>query len=69
MDGVEIGRTFTIRAVGDPDGLLAAMERPGGIISQLQLFVSAVIEVQQVERLSVPATTRDLAPRVAEQAG
>jgi uncharacterized protein YlxW (UPF0749 family) len=69
MDGVDIGRTFTIRAVGDPDGLLAAMERPGGIISQLQLFVSAVIEVQQVERLSVPATTRDLAPRVAEQAG
>lgn len=69
MDGVEIGRAFTIRAVGDPDGLLAAMERPGGIISQLQLFVSAAIEVQQRERLSVPATIRDLAPRVAERAG
>ena len=65
IDGNAIARAFTIRAVGDPDGLLAALQRPGGIISQLRLFVSATIDVLQAEQVIIPATTVDLAPSVA----
>ena len=45
VDGVDIGRHFTLRAIGSPDGLLSAVQRPGGIISQLKLFISATIVV------------------------
>jgi len=66
IDGTPIGRSFSIRAVGDPAGLLAALQRPGGIISQLKLFVSATIDVLQSSQVIIPATTTDLAPKVAQ---
>ena len=66
IDGTNVGRAFTIRAVGDPEGLLAALQRPGGIISQLKLFVNATIDISQVEQVLIPATTVDLAPTVAQ---
>ena len=68
IDGTPIGRSFSIRAVGDPAGLLAALQRPGGIISQLKLFVSATIDVLQSSQVIIPATTLDLAPKVAQTA-
>lgn len=66
IDGKPISQTFVIRAVGDPDGLLAALQRPGGIISQLKLFVHATIDVTQSEQVVIPATQRSLAPTVAK---
>jgi uncharacterized protein YlxW (UPF0749 family) len=66
IDGTPIAQAFTIRAVGDPDGLLAALERPGGIISQLKLFVHATIDVAQSQQVLIPATERSLAPAVAK---
>ena len=66
IDGTPIGQTFVIRAVGDPDGLLAALQRPGGIISQLKLFVHATIDVTQTQQVLIPATQRSLAPTVAK---
>lgn len=66
IDGTPIGRSFTIRAVGDPDGLLTALQRPGGIISQLELFISATIDVVQEPQIIIPATGLDLAPKVAQ---
>ena len=66
VDGVAIGRQFTISAVGDPDGLIAALERPGGIISQLELFASATIGVTEVNPLRLPATALHLTPEAAE---
>jgi uncharacterized protein YlxW (UPF0749 family) len=68
IDGTDVGRAFTIRAVGDPDGLLTALQRPGGIISQLKLFVNATIDISQAEQVLIPATTVDLAPTVARTA-
>lgn len=68
IDGTPIGRSFAIRAVGDPDGLLAALQRPGGIISQLKLFVSATIDVLQAQTVVIPATHVDLAPQIARTA-
>ena len=69
IDGVEVGERFTITAIGDPDGLLTAMERPGGIIAQLEQFIQATIVARQSESIRVPASGADLLPSVAETAG
>lgn len=66
VDGIDIGRRFSLRAIGSPEGLLAAVERPGGIISQLKLFVSATIQVRQSESVQLPATGMSLVPTVGE---
>jgi uncharacterized protein YlxW (UPF0749 family) len=64
VDGVEVGQQFTLRAIGSPDGLLGAMERPGGIISQLKLFIKATIQVNQAQSLELPASNVSLVPVV-----
>jgi uncharacterized protein YlxW (UPF0749 family) len=69
VDGTQIGRSFTIRAVGDPDGLLTALQRPGGIISQLKLFVNATIDATQSQSVEIPATRQNLEPKVAKTVG
>jgi uncharacterized protein YlxW (UPF0749 family) len=66
IDGVDVGRRFTLRAIGSPDGLLSAMQRPGGIISQLKLFISATIEIRQVQSLVLPASAVSLLPVVGK---
>lgn len=65
IDGVPIARTFTLGAIGDPDGLVAALQRPGGIVAQLEQFVSASITIAQTDTLRLPATAADLAPEAA----
>lgn len=64
LDGVEVGEQFTLRAIGSPDGLLSAMERPGGIISQLKLFIKATIQIRQAESVKLPASEVSLLPVV-----
>jgi uncharacterized protein YlxW (UPF0749 family) len=68
IDGVEVGESFRLTAIGSPDGLLAAIERPGGIISQLEQFIRATIVARQSERIALPATSLSLAPVVARPA-
>jgi len=65
IDNVAIGRTFRLLAIGDADGLVAALQRPGGIVTQLEQFVRATITVSPSEALQLPATARDLAPHAA----
>lgn len=62
VDGVDVGRHFTLHAIGSPDGLLSAVQRPGGIISQLKLFISATIVVTQAASLELPASRVSLLP-------
>jgi uncharacterized protein YlxW (UPF0749 family) len=62
VDGVDVGRSFTVRAIGSPDGLLSAMQRPGGIISQLKLFISATIVIRQATAVQLPASKVALLP-------
>ncbi|MEX0710425.1 MAG: DUF881 domain-containing protein [Chloroflexota bacterium] len=66
VDGAEVGERFVLRAIGSPDGLLGAMERPGGIISQLKLFIRATIEIRQAESVELPATAMSLLPEAGE---
>ena len=65
IDGVALGRSFTISAIGSPSGLRAAVERPGGILTLLQQSIDAVFIVEERTNLEVPATERDLTPQVA----
>jgi uncharacterized protein YlxW (UPF0749 family) len=66
VDGVEVGERFTVRAIGSPDGLKAAIERPGGIISQLKLVISATISIQPLASIELPATQRSLVPVIGK---
>jgi len=66
VDGVDVGRQFTLRAIGSPDGLLGAMQRPGGIISQLKLFISATIQIRQAASVVLPASIVSLLPTVGK---
>jgi uncharacterized protein YlxW (UPF0749 family) len=65
IDGVAIGPSFEIRAIGSPDGLQAAIERPGGILSLYEQSIDARFTVSQIDRLILPPTERDLAPAAA----
>ena len=51
VDGVPVGRRFTLRAIGSPEGLLSTIERPGGIIPQLEQFIDASIVASQSDDL------------------
>ena len=66
VDGVQIGERFTLRAIGSPDGLTSAIERPGGIISQLKLVISATITIQPLQSIQLPATARSLLPVIGK---
>lgn len=65
IDGVPIDGSFEMRAIGSPDGLRSAIERPGGILRLLQQSISASFVLEQRPSLSVPATSRDLTPQAA----
>jgi uncharacterized protein YlxW (UPF0749 family) len=65
IDGVPIGPSFEVAAIGSPDGLQAAIERPGGILSLYEQSIDARFTVSQVERIVLPATRRDLTPAAA----
>jgi uncharacterized protein YlxW (UPF0749 family) len=65
IDGVEIGASFTIRAIGSPDGLRSAIERPGGILRLLQQSISARFTLTEMREMEVPGTNRDLEPQAA----
>ena len=66
IDGVEIGNPFRVTAVGSPDGLQAALERPGGILSLFEHEIDASWAIVPQQNVTVPATVRDLTPQVAE---
>jgi len=66
VDGVDVGEQFVLRAVGSPEGLSAALQRPGGIIAQLQQFIKATITIQPAGELTLPGTAVDLTPSAAQ---
>jgi uncharacterized protein YlxW (UPF0749 family) len=65
IDGVPIGPTFEVRAIGSPDGLQAAIERPGGILQLFEQSIDARFTLTQLDRFNLPATERDLTPQAA----
>ena len=66
IDNVEIGNPFRVTAIGSPDGLQAALQRPGGILSLFEHEIDASWAIGPQQNVTVPATVRDLTPQVAE---
>jgi uncharacterized protein YlxW (UPF0749 family) len=63
IDGQDLGANFTLEAIGAPDKLTGSLTRSGGVIAQLAATQpDVVVTVTPVDRLELPATTRDLVP-------
>ena len=63
IDGVVLGGNFEVDAIGAPDKLTGSLTRPGGIIAQLAATQpDVIVVVTPVDRLALPATTRNLVP-------
>lgn len=65
IDGQALGTTVEILAIGSPQGLQAALERPGGYLAFLEQFIDARVTITTSQSIVVPATNRDLLPTVA----
>jgi uncharacterized protein YlxW (UPF0749 family) len=65
IDGVALGPTIEIRAIGSPDGLESTLRRPGGLLTLLEQSIDAQFQIEQRTDLELPATRRDLTPQVA----
>ena len=63
VDGVPLGDPFELSAIGAPDKLTGSLTRSGGIIAQLAATLpDVIVEVTPLDRVDVPATTRELVP-------
>jgi uncharacterized protein YlxW (UPF0749 family) len=61
--GQLLGTNFTLEAIGAPDKLTGSLTRSGGVIAQLAATQpDVVVTVTPVDRLELPATTRNLVP-------
>ena len=67
IDGVPLGSTIEIHAIGSPAGLESALLRPGGALTLLEQAIGLQYEIEQRPDadLMVPATRRDLTPQAA----
>lgn len=63
MAGAPLADPVELLAIGQPDALLGSLSRSGGSIAQLGArFPGATVTVSRADRLTLPATDRDLAP-------
>jgi uncharacterized protein YlxW (UPF0749 family) len=63
IEGTPLGDTFELAAIGAPDKLTGSLTRSGGVIAQLAATEPDVaVTVTPVDRIELPATTRDLVP-------
>lgn len=61
--GRPLGPTFELAAIGAPDKLTGSLTRSGGVIAQLAATEPEVtVTVTPVDRIELPATTRNLVP-------
>lgn len=66
VDGLPLGMSFDLLAIGDPGVLTASLTRAGGLIARLSaLWPDTELTVTPAQRLRLAATGRSLAPRLA----
>jgi uncharacterized protein YlxW (UPF0749 family) len=65
IDGVSLEGTVEILAIGSPQGLRAALERPGGYLAFLEQYIDARVTITTSQDITVPATERNLTPTAA----
>ena len=63
VDDTALGDPFTIRAIGSQESLTGSLTRAGGIVAQLAATnPDAALDIEPSERMTLPATSRDLLP-------
>ena len=63
VDDTQLGDPFTIRAIGAKESLTGSLTRAGGIVAQLAATnPDAALDIQPTDRMTLPATTRNLVP-------
>ena len=63
VDGEPLGGSFELSAIGAPEKLTGSLTRSGGVIAQLAATEpDVVVTVTPIDRIELPATTRDLVP-------
>lgn len=63
VDDTPLGDPFTIRAIGAKESLTGSLTRAGGIVAQLAATnPDAALDIQPTDRMTLPATTRNLVP-------
>jgi uncharacterized protein YlxW (UPF0749 family) len=63
VDGVELAPSFEVGAIGPPETLTGSLTRSGGLVAQLAAtYPDVLLTVTPVERMALPATTRNLLP-------
>lgn len=63
VEGIDLGDSFDIEAIGASEQLVGSLTRSGGVIAQLAATEPDVmIVVTPMDRLDLPATDRDLLP-------
>lgn len=61
LDQNLIQRPFVLVAIGDPQAMHSALDRPGGLVALLRAaHPGSIIEVTQTSRLTLPVTARSL---------
>lgn len=58
VDGKEMESNITVMAIGDPDTLQAAMEYPGGILTNLRSIYGVNPSLLKAEQITIPAAQR-----------
>jgi uncharacterized protein YlxW (UPF0749 family) len=63
VDNTALGDRFVVRAIGNSESLVGSLTRIGGMVAQLAAtYPDAAVSVEAIDRLVLPATTRDLTP-------
>lgn len=63
VDGQPLAASFEIHAIGSPPALTGSLTRVGGIVAVLGVtHPEALLTITPVERMDLPATTRNLVP-------
>jgi uncharacterized protein YlxW (UPF0749 family) len=65
VGGIPVSGTLTFLAIGQPETLAGSLSRAGGIVAQLNAqFPSVSVRVDPQDLVQIPASTRDLAPKL-----
>lgn len=63
VDDTPLADPFTIRAIGAQESMTGSLTRAGGIVAQLAATnPDAALDIQPTDRMTLPATTRNLVP-------
>ena len=65
VDGVRIASPVVVRAIGDPQTLLGAMNLPGGVLGEIRQSDPAMVEIEPLKKMNIPAYAGNTAKRYA----